>query len=106
MPSLSCPREVLPEVWSDDLLVAKADTRSGPPTAGQYTDKGLRKCCEDGMRDIPMKYSCQRRARLITQGESCMKAFIDCCNYISRLREQHSRDHVLGLARSKWWLAE
>lgn len=68
--------------------------------AGQYTDKGLRKCCEDGMRDIPMKYNCQRRARLITQGESCMKAFIDCCNYITKLREQHRRDHVLGLARS------
>uniref|UniRef100_P01026 Complement C3 n=1 Tax=Rattus norvegicus TaxID=10116 RepID=CO3_RAT len=68
--------------------------------AGQYTDKGLRKCCEDGMRDIPMPYSCQRRARLITQGESCLKAFMDCCNYITKLREQHRRDHVLGLARS------
>nr|ADI49828.1 interferon signal sequence-FLAG tag-murine C3a protein precursor [synthetic construct] len=67
--------------------------------AGQYTDKGLRKCCEDGMRDIPMRYSCQRRARLITQGENCIKAFIDCCNHITKLREQHRRDHVLGLAR-------
>lgn len=69
--------------------------------AGQYTDKGLRKCCEDGMRDIPMRYSCQRRARLITQGENCIKAFIDCCNHITKLREQHRRDHVLGLARSE-----
>ncbi|XP_052049729.1 complement C3 [Apodemus sylvaticus] len=68
--------------------------------AGQYTDKGLRKCCEDGMRDNPMRYSCQRRARLITQGESCTKAFLDCCNYITKLREQHSRDRLLGLARS------
>lgn len=58
------------------------------------------------MRDIPMKFSCQRRARFITQGESCMKAFIDCCNYITKLREQHRRDRLLGLARSEWRLVE
>ncbi|XP_075798668.1 complement C3 [Microtus pennsylvanicus] len=68
--------------------------------AGQYTDKGLRKCCEDGMRDIPMRFSCQRRARFISKGESCVKAFIDCCNYITALRQKHQRDQVLGLARS------
>ncbi|XP_040593026.1 complement C3 [Mesocricetus auratus] len=68
--------------------------------AGQYRDKGLRKCCEDGMRDIPMKFSCQRRARLISQGQSCMNAFMDCCNYITELRRKHRRDQVLGLARS------
>ncbi|ERE72814.1 complement C3-like protein [Cricetulus griseus] len=67
---------------------------------GQYTDKGLRKCCEDGMRDIPMRLSCQRRARFITQGESCVKAFTDCCNYMAELRQKHQRDQVLGLARS------
>lgn len=53
------------------------------------------------MRDIPMRYSCQRRARLITQGESCLKAFLDCCTYITKLREQHNRDRALGLARSE-----
>lgn len=68
--------------------------------AGQYTDKRLRKCCEDGMRDIPMRFTCQRRARFISQGESCVKAFIDCCNYITGLRQKHQRDQVLGLARS------
>ncbi|KAL1782782.1 complement C3 [Sigmodon hispidus] len=68
--------------------------------AGQYTDKGLRKCCEDGMRDIPMRFTCERRARFITQGEKCVKAFIDCCNYITQLRQKHQRDQVLGLARS------
>ncbi|CAO2640989.1 Complement C3 [Lemmus lemmus] len=68
--------------------------------AGQYTDKALRKCCEDGMRDIPMRFTCQRRARFISQGESCVKAFMDCCNYITALRQKHQRDQVLGLARS------
>ncbi|CAH6779492.1 complement C3 [Phodopus roborovskii] len=68
--------------------------------AGQYRDKVLRKCCEDGMRDIPMKFSCQRRARFISQGENCVKAFIDCCNYINELRRKHQRNQVLGLARS------
>lgn len=84
--------------------MAKADTRSGPPTAGQYKDKGLRKCCEDGMRDIPMRFTCQRRAHFISQGESCVKAFLDCCKYITALREKHQRDQVLGLARSEWRL--
>ncbi|XP_051028840.1 LOW QUALITY PROTEIN: complement C3-like [Acomys russatus] len=68
--------------------------------AGQYTDKALRKCCEDGMRDIPMRLTCQRRARFISQGEKCVKAFMDCCDYITKLRQQHRRDRVLGLARS------
>lgn len=80
------------------------DAGSGPSAAGQYTDKGLRKCCEDGMRDIPMRLTCQRRASFISQGENCVKAFIDCCNYITKLREQHRRDRVLGLARSEWCL--
>ncbi|MCP6508276.1 hypothetical protein NL478_26275, partial [Klebsiella pneumoniae] len=68
--------------------------------AGQYRDKLLRKCCEHGMRDNPMKYSCQKRAEYITQSKACVTAFLDCCMYITKLREQHRRDGVLGLARS------
>uniref|UniRef100_A0A8C2J8X0 Anaphylatoxin-like domain-containing protein n=1 Tax=Cyprinus carpio TaxID=7962 RepID=A0A8C2J8X0_CYPCA len=56
---------------------------------GQYSGD-LRKCCEDGMRDNPMKFPCQRRAQFILQGDACVKAFLDCCEYIARLRQQHS----------------
>ena len=70
------------------------------PIAGQYSSD-LRKCCEDGMRDNPMKFPCQRRAQFILQGDACVKAFLDCCEYITQLRQQHSRDGALELARSE-----
>lgn len=70
------------------------------PIVGQYSGD-LRKCCEDGMRDNPMKFPCQRRAQFILQGDACVKAFLDCCEYIARLRQQHSRNGALELARSE-----
>uniref|UniRef100_A0A452U741 Complement C3 n=1 Tax=Ursus maritimus TaxID=29073 RepID=A0A452U741_URSMA len=56
----------------------------------------------DGMRDNPMKFSCERRAQAIfhEEQEKCVKAFLDCCNYITQLRLNHSHDGPLGLARS------
>lgn len=48
-----------------------------------------------------MKFPCQRRARFILQGDACVKAFLDCCEYIAQLRQQHSRDSALELARSE-----
>lgn len=71
------------------------------PTAGEYKDKELRKCCEDGMRDNPMKFPCQRRAQFILQGQACVAAFLDCCDHITQLRLQLSRDNPLDLARSE-----
>lgn len=53
------------------------------------------------MRDNPMKFPCQRRAQFILQGDACVKAFLDCCEYIAQLRLQHSRDETLELARSE-----
>lgn len=80
--------------------------RRGPdrpcaPTAGQYADKELRRCCEDGMRENPMQFPCQRRAQFILQGQACVAAFLDCCDHITKLRAELSRDDELGLARSK-----
>ncbi|XP_014405800.1 PREDICTED: complement C3-like [Myotis brandtii] len=68
--------------------------------AGEYPSKELRKCCEDGMRENPMQYSCQRRAQFILQDKACVDAFLDCCNYITQQRLEHSRDSDLDLARS------
>lgn len=69
--------------------------------AGKYKSKELRKCCEDGMRENPMKFSCQRRSRFVLQNQACVNAFLDCCNYITQLRAQLNRNVHLGLARSK-----
>ncbi|KAM5171783.1 A.superbus venom factor 1-like [Mantella aurantiaca] len=50
--------------------------------------EGLEKtCCEDGMRDLPMKVSCERRSRNIAEGEKCINAFLDCCRHMEKIRE-------------------
>ncbi|XP_003798046.1 complement C3 [Otolemur garnettii] len=90
---LECPKPAARRRRSMQLM----EKRMGK--VGQYS-KELRKCCEDGMRENPMKFSCGRRAKFIIQGEACVKAFLDCCNYITKLRQLHLRDRPLGLARS------
>ncbi|KAL1005734.1 hypothetical protein UPYG_G00063300 [Umbra pygmaea] len=45
-----------------------------------YKEKLQRRCCTDGLRDIPMPYSCTRRSLYITEGWDCMKAFRYCCS--------------------------
>ncbi|XP_066201395.1 complement C3 [Saccopteryx leptura] len=89
-----CPKPAARRRRSVQLMEKRMDK------AGQYKSKELRKCCEDGMRENLMKYSCQRRAQYILQDKACVDAFLDCCNYITELQLQHSRDDILGLARS------
>nr|XP_035139768.2 complement C3 [Callithrix jacchus] len=90
---LQCPQPAARRRRSVQLMEKRMDK------AGQYSNQ-LRKCCEDGMRENPMKFSCERRTRFITLGEACVKAFLDCCNYIAELRRQYQRASHLGLARS------
>ncbi|CAN9510720.1 unnamed protein product [Ophioblennius macclurei] len=44
-----------------------------------YKEKLLRRCCKDGLRAIPMPYSCTRRSLYITEGWECIRAFRYCC---------------------------
>ncbi|CAK6445567.1 unnamed protein product [Pipistrellus nathusii] len=92
---LACPKPATRRRRSVQLM----EKRKGK--AGEYPSKELRKCCEDGMRENPMQYSCQRRAQFILQDKACVDAFLDCCNYITQLRLELSRDSDLGLARSE-----
>ncbi|NXN48469.1 VCO31 factor, partial [Rynchops niger] len=69
--------------------------------AAEYTDKALRKCCEDGMKENPMGHSCEQRTNYIQDGEACVRAFLDCCNYIKGIRDKKQREFHLELARSK-----
>ncbi|RMB88206.1 hypothetical protein DUI87_35429 [Hirundo rustica rustica] len=71
--------------------------------AAEYSDKLERKCCEDGMKDNPMGHSCQKRTEYIQEGESCVRAFLDCCTYIKAKRDQQNMSPSTGLARSKCW---
>ncbi|NXG39964.1 CO3 protein, partial [Dromaius novaehollandiae] len=70
--------------------------------AAEYEDGQLRKCCEDGMYENPMGHTCEKRATYILEGSACVKAFLDCCNYIKTIREQKQRDLHLVLARRKY----
>ncbi|TSK67244.1 Complement C3 [Bagarius yarrelli] len=45
-----------------------------------HSDRFLQRCCSDGMREIPMSYSCRRRALYITENWSCVMAFLECCS--------------------------
>ncbi|KAJ0051298.1 hypothetical protein NL108_018415 [Boleophthalmus pectinirostris] len=45
----------------------------------EYKDELLRRCCVDGLRDIPMRYSCTRRSLYISEGVECIRAFRHCC---------------------------
>ncbi|XP_051741713.1 complement C3 isoform X2 [Ctenopharyngodon idella] len=44
-----------------------------------YSDESLRRCCVDGMREIPMNYSCLHRSLSITEDRCCVLAFRRCC---------------------------
>uniref|UniRef100_A0A8C8VRI4 Complement C3 n=1 Tax=Pelusios castaneus TaxID=367368 RepID=A0A8C8VRI4_9SAUR len=58
--------------------------------ARQYASQHLRKCCEDGMQENPMGYSCDRRAKYILEGNKCVQAFLDCCEHIFSDRQSVS----------------
>ncbi|XP_037680034.1 complement C3-like [Choloepus didactylus] len=90
---LECPKPATRRRRSVQLTEKRMDK------VGQYKDKFLRKCCEGGMRENPMKFSCQRRVQYVSD-TGCKKAFLDCCNYITQERLKHDRDSPLGLARS------
>uniref|UniRef100_A0ABM5FQH8 Complement C3 n=1 Tax=Pogona vitticeps TaxID=103695 RepID=A0ABM5FQH8_9SAUR len=68
--------------------------------AAQYQDQRLRKCCEDGMHENPMGYTCEKRAEYIDDQNECRAAFLECCRYIKSIRDASQREDELILARS------
>ncbi|XP_012771234.3 complement C3b.1 [Maylandia zebra] len=64
---------------SAELLRRKAQLES------HYKEKLQYRCCKDGLREIPMPYSCTRRSLYITEGWECIRAFRYCC---ATLRDQ------------------
>ncbi|KAM7394684.1 hypothetical protein PAMP_021470 [Pampus punctatissimus] len=45
-----------------------------------YKEKLQHRCCKDGLKEIPMPYSCTRRSLYITEGWECIRAFRYCCS--------------------------
>lgn len=66
----------------------------------QYNNTLQRECCLDGMREIPVSYSCQRRSEYIVDGPACVEAFLRCCRAMEHQRAEIKLE-TLQLARSK-----
>ncbi|NXL38120.1 CO4 protein, partial [Glaucidium brasilianum] len=67
--------------------------------AGKYQNTDLQKCCEDGMKLNPMKFSCAQRLKRVTRSLECRNAFQDCCEKATALRREAKRRIRVGLAR-------
>ncbi|KAK6468708.1 complement C3-like isoform X1 [Huso huso] len=65
----------------------------------KYADKHIKKCCRDGMKEIRMDYTCEKRSQYITSTKECVDAFLHCCTEIAKRRKEGQRDD-LALARS------
>uniref|UniRef100_A0A3P8SQ01 Complement component c3a, duplicate 5 n=1 Tax=Amphiprion percula TaxID=161767 RepID=A0A3P8SQ01_AMPPE len=59
-----------------------------------------RECCLDGMSDVPVSYSCERRSEYILDGQGCVKAFLNCCREMER-QQNERREDALQLARTE-----
>ncbi|XP_009676856.2 complement C4-A isoform X1 [Struthio camelus] len=68
--------------------------------ASKYEHPGLRKCCHDGMKLNPMRFSCEKRLTKIAGSTECKKAFKVCCEKATALRKEAAkRRSGVGLAR-------
>ncbi|XP_054874029.1 complement C3-like [Amphiprion ocellaris] len=61
------------------LAKNKRDEHFSHLTESHYKEKLQHRCCKDGLREIPMPYSCTRRSLYITEGWECIRAFRYCC---------------------------
>ncbi|XP_051464284.1 complement C4-like isoform X1 [Apus apus] len=66
--------------------------------ARKYLNTDVRKCCEDGMKLNPMRFTCEKRLSKVAGSPECLQAFQDCCEKATKLRKQAKRIRV-GLAR-------
>uniref|UniRef100_A0A3B3WJD3 Anaphylatoxin-like domain-containing protein n=1 Tax=Poecilia mexicana TaxID=48701 RepID=A0A3B3WJD3_9TELE len=57
-------------------------------------------CCLDGMKEIPVSYTCERRTEYIVDGPECKQAFLHCCNEMKKQRDERKVE-ILHLARSE-----
>lgn len=69
--------------------------------ASKYQNTDLQKCCEDGMKLNPMRFSCAKRVTKVAGSPKCRNAFQDCCEKATTLRKESKRRIRVGLARCK-----
>ncbi|KAM8771716.1 complement C3-like isoform 2-T3 [Acanthopagrus schlegelii] len=65
----------------------------------KYQVQLQRDCCLDGMKKIPVSYSCERRSDYIVHGAACKEAFLYCCKVMENQQDEWKEDN-LKLARA------
>ncbi|KAI1886085.1 hypothetical protein AGOR_G00210390 [Albula goreensis] len=69
-----------------------------------YKDEKLQKCCQDGITLVPMRLSCDDRARRVSRAgkdQACVTAFLDCCREGMKQREiKMQQEAAKGLGRT------
>uniref|UniRef100_A0A663MZ68 Complement C5 n=1 Tax=Athene cunicularia TaxID=194338 RepID=A0A663MZ68_ATHCN len=68
--------------------------------ASKYVHPEIRKCCMAGVKAYPVTETCRERAQRIRSNEKCISAFINCCEFANRLREEEP-NKLLILARMR-----
>uniref|UniRef100_A0A669B5E2 Complement component c3a, duplicate 5 n=1 Tax=Oreochromis niloticus TaxID=8128 RepID=A0A669B5E2_ORENI len=64
----------------------------------KYQDKEQIECCLDGMKDIPVPYTCERRRDYVVGGPGCAEAFLHCCKEMEKVHVDR-KEEALKLAR-------
>uniref|UniRef100_A0A8C1RX32 Complement 4B (Chido blood group) n=1 Tax=Cyprinus carpio TaxID=7962 RepID=A0A8C1RX32_CYPCA len=56
--------------------------------------KELQKCCRHGFTLIPMKFTCEERAKRVgkTESKECVKVFQECCEFATKLRDKKRKE--------------
>nr|XP_026646509.1 complement C4 isoform X2 [Zonotrichia albicollis] len=67
--------------------------------ASRYQNTALLKCCQDGMKLNPMRFSCAKRLAKVSGSQECRAAFQECCEKATALRKQAKQRNRVGLAR-------
>uniref|UniRef100_A0A8C8RFZ9 Complement C5 n=1 Tax=Pelusios castaneus TaxID=367368 RepID=A0A8C8RFZ9_9SAUR len=67
----------------------------------EIQNREIRKCCMAGVKESPLKETCNQRAERIKSAPRCIKAFKDCCEFATKLRENETHK-VLILARMQF----
>ncbi|XP_065117363.1 complement C4-A-like [Paramisgurnus dabryanus] len=68
-----------------------------------FGEEQQRKCCRHGLTQIPMKLTCEERAKRVSKQENkiCVDAFRECCEFANNLRDKKRKeDKMKGHARS------
>uniref|UniRef100_A0A3P9MTA9 Complement C3 n=1 Tax=Poecilia reticulata TaxID=8081 RepID=A0A3P9MTA9_POERE len=66
----------------------------------QFNNELERECCLDGMKEVPLSYTCEERKAYIVDGQACADAFLQCCTTMTTQLSER-REENFKLARSE-----